>query len=71
MTKIVGRDMLLLYPTSIEEFIIHTGATKTQFEGLISQNGKPISFYSHKLTPSQINYTTVERELLSILETLK
>ena len=37
----------------------------------MNQEGKPIVFYSHKVTPSQINYTTTERELLSIVETLK
>ena len=35
------------------------------------KNGKPIAFYSQKLTPAQINYMTTKRELLSIVETLK
>ena len=68
---IVGRDVLLSYPNFSEGFIIHTDTRKTQLGGLISQNGKPIAFYSHKLTPAQINFTTTERELLSIVETLK
>ena len=71
MKKIVGRDVLLSYPKFIEIFIIHTGARKTQLQGVMSQNGRPIAFYSRKLTPPQINYTTTERELLSITETLK
>jgi len=38
---------------------------------VISQRGKPIAFYSRKLKPEQTRYTTTERELLSIVETLK
>jgi len=37
----------------------------------ISQDKKPIAFYSRKLNPAQTRYTTTERELLSIVETLK
>ena len=32
---------------------------------------KAITFYSKKINPAQVNYTTIERELFSILETLK
>ena len=37
----------------------------------ISQNDKPIAFYSRKLNPAQTRYTTTERELLSIVKVLK
>jgi RNase H-like domain found in reverse transcriptase len=38
---------------------------------VISQDNKPIAFYSRKLKPEQKRYTTTKRELLSIVETLK
>ena len=60
MKKIVGRDILLSYLNFSEEFIIHTDAIKMQRGGVISQNGNTISFYSHKLTPIQTNYTITE-----------
>ena len=57
MKKIVLCDILLSYPNLIKTFIIYTDASKTQLGGVISQNGKRISFYSCKLTSAQINYT--------------
>ena len=71
MKNIVGRGVLLSCPNFRIKFIIHTDASKTQLGGVISQNGKPIVFYSRKLTPAQINYMNTEIELLSILETIK
>ena len=38
---------------------------------VICQNNKPIAIYSRKLNPEQVSYTTIERELFSILEILK
>ena len=56
--KIVGRDVQLSYTKFIEGFIFYADASKMQLERVISQNGNTISFYSCKLTPAQINYTT-------------
>ena len=39
--------------------------------GGISQDNQPIAFYRGKLNPAQVNYKTTEKELLSIVETLK
>jgi hypothetical protein len=74
MKKIISKGVLLAYPDFNEEFVIHTDASHTQLGAVISQKGKPIAFYSHKLTPEQTScYTTTERELLSqhIVEALK
>ena len=70
MKKILGRDVLIYYPNFSEKFRIHADTNKMQLGGVMIQNGKPIAFYSHKLTLSKINYMTTKRELLSIVETL-
>ena len=71
MKKIISRETLLAYPNFDEEFHIHTDASHTQLGAVISQNKKPIAFYSRKLSDAQTRYTTTERELLAIVETLK
>ena len=69
--KLVSRETLLSYPNFNKPFVIHTDASKLQLGAVISQDDKPIAFYSRKLNSAQVNYTTTERELLSIVETLK
>ena len=69
--KVVSRETLLSYPNFNKPFVIHTDASKLQLGAVISQDDKPIAFYSRKLNSAQVNYTTTERELLSIVETLK
>jgi hypothetical protein len=71
MKRIIARETLLAYPDFNQPFNIHTDASHTQLGAVISQNIKPIAFYSRKLNPAQTRYTTTERELLSIVETLK
>ena len=71
MKRIIAKEVLLAYPDFSEPFEIHTDASHTQLGAVISQKGKPIAFYSRKLKPEQTRYTTTERELLSIVETLK
>jgi RNase H-like domain found in reverse transcriptase/Integrase zinc binding domain/Reverse transcriptase (RNA-dependent DNA polymerase) len=69
--KIIAREVMLAYPDFNKPFEIHTDASHYQLGSVISQDGKPIAFYSRKLNPAQTCYTTTERELLSIVETLK
>ena len=71
LKKIVSRDICLAYPDFNSTFEIYTDASKTQLGAVIVQNNRPLAFYSRKLNPAQLNYTTTERELLSIVETLK
>ena len=62
---------MLEYPDFNAPFEIHTDASILQLGAVISQKGKPIAFYSRKMSSAQQNYTTTEKELLSIVKTLK
>ena len=67
----ICKETLLIYPDWNKPFEIHTDASDYQLGAVISQNGKPIAFFSRKLNKAQKNYTTTEKELLSIVECIK
>ena len=69
--QMISKETLLTFPNFQKPFHVHADASKYQLGAVISQDGRPIAFYSRKLNSAQINYTTGERELLSIVETLK
>ena len=71
LKKIISKETLLTYPDFNKPFDIHTDASDKQLGSIISQNGRPIAFYTRKLSATQMRYTVGERELLSIVETLK
>jgi hypothetical protein len=71
MKRLIARETILAYPDFNKKFTIYTDASDFQLGAVIMQEGKPLAFYSRKLTTAQRNYTTTEKELLSIVETLK
>ena len=68
---LASREILLSYQNFNEQFDIHTDASKTQLESLISQKAKPTMFYSRNLNPARVNYFPTICALFSIVEALK
>ena len=58
--RIVTHDNLLMHTDFKKRFDIHMDARKFQIGAVIIQDGKPISFYIHKLTNLQKRYTLTE-----------
>ena len=67
----VSVETLLSYPGWKLPFTVHTGDSDKQLGAVNSQNNKPISFFSSKLSKPQRNYATTKKELLAIVECLK
>merc|ERR1712197_137322 len=71
--EVITCETLLAYPNYDPSvgFDIHTDASTRQLGAVISQNQRPIAFFSRKLTEAQTKYSVTELELLSIVECLK
>ena len=67
----IAKRTMLTYPNYRLPFDIFTDASDYQLGSVIMQSGQPLAFYSRKLTHSQRNYGVGEKELLSIVETLR
>ncbi len=61
----------MAYPDYSKVFEIYTDASSKQLVAVITQNNRPITFFSRKLSDTQCKYSVTEIELLAIFETLK
>ena len=61
--------LLQLIPTTINGSL-YTDASEFQLSTCIIQEGRLVAYFLQKLTKSQQNYTTMKKEMLSIIATL-
>ena len=69
--QLVAEDVLLRFPDHNVPFEIFTEASNFQIGVTIKQRNLPIAYFSKKLTPTQRRYSTIEQEMLAIVEGLK
>ncbi|POM59194.1 Gag/polymerase/env Polyprotein [Phytophthora palmivora] len=69
--KALANAVLLAFSDFTKPSDIYGDASGKQLGGFIQQEGKLIPCYSRSLTSAQLNYTTMELELLLVLEILK
>ncbi len=62
---------MLAYPDFTKHFEIYTDASTKQLGAVITQENRPIAFFSRKLSGAQSKYTVTKLDLLAIVETLK
>lgn len=64
-------NVCLKLPNADEPFGVYTDASNSAVSGVLIQNGKPVEFCSRVLSKSERNYSTIQKECLAIVFTLK
>lgn len=67
LKKILTNDPILVYPDFSKIFTLTTDASNYALGAVLSQNDRPICFGSRTLNEHEINYSTIEKELLAIV----
>ncbi len=71
MLEVIAQNAIVAYPDHNLPFEIYTDSSDYQLGTCIMQNGCPVAYYLHKISDFQKKNTTMEKELLAILMTLK
>ena len=67
----IAKATMLAFPDFSKPFDLHTDSSDYQLGSVLSQDDKPIAFFSSKINATQLNYTVIDKELLGITESLK
>ena len=59
--KIIAEDAMLHYPDFNQVFEIHTDSSDYQMGAIISQKGRPMTYWSKKLSDTQKSYPTTDQ----------
>lgn len=74
LKKALAEQVVLAFPDFNEIFYVTTDASNVAIGAYLSQNypnDRPIFFFSKTLNDAQRRYSTIERELLAIVEAIK
>lgn len=69
--NLLCNEPVLAYPDFHKTFTLTCDASNFAIGSILSQDGHPISYYSRTLNPAECNYSTIEKELLSIVNSVK
>jgi hypothetical protein len=67
----IAKDVVLAYLDYSKVFEIYTDASSKQLGAVITQDNRPIAFFSQKLSDRQRKFSITKIELLAIVETLR
>jgi len=64
---LISEDPILKVPDFTKKFTLTTDASDVALGAVLSQDGHPLSYISRTLNEHEINYSTIEKELLAIV----
>jgi hypothetical protein len=67
----MAADALTAYPNHNKRFDVYTDTSDFQLGACVIHEGRPIAYFSRKLTKFQQNYTTMKIEMFSVVATLE
>ena len=75
LKSLLCKEPILRLPDASQPFVLRTDASQAGVGAVLLQehNGElyPVSYFSRKLRAAEINYSTVEKELLAVVEGVK
>lgn len=69
--ELISNSPVLQYPDFSKPFKLTTDASNIAIGSVLTQNDHPIAYYSRTLNTAEKNYSTIEKELLSIVDSTK
>ncbi len=71
MKATIAEEVVLAYLDFSKPFEIYTDASTMQLGAVITQDNRPIAFFSRKLSITRTKYSVKKIKLLAIVEKLK
>lgn len=67
LKTLLTSNPILKYPDFDKKFVVNTDASNYALGAVLSQDNHPICFASRTLNEHEINYSTIEKELLAVI----